>query len=132
MDLGHFHLEYVESFKFKFVNAEDLTSKEREIFDLTKEVFKLIGGKPKMIKQVKISETMRRELGSFVEAEGFWDGSADMVVIKRSVLKKAESYVGTLLHEIAHAISGAQDVSREFELELTRLTGIAGSLAVKR
>jgi len=38
-----------------------------------------------------------------------------------------KDYAGTLLHETAHALSGASDVSREFELELTRIIGIISS-----
>jgi len=32
-------------------------------------------------------------------------------------------YAGSLLHELAHAISGAPDVSREFESQLTNQLG---------
>ena len=130
VDLGQFHLEYMESFKFKFIDPKQLSAPERKVFDLTKKVFQLIGGKPKTIKEVKVSETMRRALGSFVETEGLWESGSGTIIIKRTALRNSGSYVGTLIHEIAHATSGAQDVSREFELELTRLTGIAGSKAL--
>jgi len=130
VDLGQFHLEYMESFKFKFIEPKQLSASERKVFDLTKKVFQLIGGKPKTIKEVKVSETMRRALGSFVETEGLWESGSGTIIIKRTALGNSDSYVGTLLHEIAHATSGALDVSREFELELTRLTGIAGSKAL--
>lgn len=125
-DLGQFHIEYMASFQFSFVRPQDLRQTEKRIFDLTGDVFRLIGGRPKMVKEVKISETMRRELGSFVEAEGVWEETGGRIIIKRSALRGAESYVGALLHEVAHALSGAEDVSREFESELTRLIGIAG------
>jgi len=36
-------------------------------------------------------------------------------------------YAGTLLHEVAHAKSGASDVSREFENELTGIIGTISS-----
>ena len=45
------------------------------------------------------------------------------IIVKRDQLKNLKSYAGTLLHETAHALSGASDVSREFELELTNLLG---------
>jgi len=32
-------------------------------------------------------------------------------------LQSIEKYAGTLLHEVAHAISGAKDVTRDFEDE---------------
>ncbi len=130
-DLERFHREYMESFEFKFVNSKDLNASERKILDTTERIFDLIGGKPKMIREVKVSETMRRELGSFTEARGLWEPASGSIIVKRTVLKGHESYTGTLLHEMAHAISGADDVSRKFELELTRLMGIVGTRALE-
>jgi len=123
-DLGQFYSEYKESFKFKFVDPSDLTSQERENFSKTDRILNLIGGKPRNVKEIKISETMRKEFGSFVDLNGVWEESTKRIIIKRSQLRNIEDYAGTLLHEVAHAISGTNDVSREFELELTRLLGI--------
>ena len=131
-DLGQFYKEYKESFEFKFVDTNQLTPSEREIFNVTGMIFDLIGGKPEIIKEIKISETMRKELGSFVEAEGLWDLKTGTIIIKRNQLQSIEKYAGTLLHEIAHAISGAKDVSRDFEEELTKLLGIIVSKALKK
>ena len=129
-DLGQFYSEYHESFEFKFIDPSDLTSQEREIFGKTDETLNLIGGKPRKIKEIKISETMRKELVSFIERNGVWEESTGRIIIKRSQLKRIEDYAGTLLHEVAHAISGTTDVSREFEDELTRLLGIISSRAL--
>ncbi len=109
-----------------------MTVAERRVFDATPAIFNLIGGKPRNIKEVRISETMRKELGSDVETDGLWEQASGTIIIKRSVLKTLENFAGTLLHEVAHAISGADDVSRAFELELTRLTGLAASRGLKR
>jgi len=65
---------------------------------------------------------MRRE-ESGMESVGLWEQAKRRIVVKRDQLKNLESYAGTLLHETAHALSGAGDVSREFELELTRIIG---------
>jgi len=94
------------------------------IIEKTTKIFDLIGGKPRNIKQVLISETMRLD-NSFSEASGLWDGTN--IIIKRDQLKNLKDYAGTLLHETAHALSGASDVSREFEMELTRLLGVISS-----
>jgi len=122
-DLEEFYSEYEESFEFKFIEPHQLTKNEKNVFDMTDKIFSLIGGKPRVIKQVKISETMRKEIGSFTEAEGIWDPKTKSIIVKRSQLKDVEKYAGTLLHETAHAISGASDVTREFELMLTKLLG---------
>lgn len=46
---------------------------------------------------------------------------------KRKQLKELSKYAGTLLHECGHAISGAGDVSRDFEAELTDIIGVLAS-----
>ena len=38
-------------------------------------------------------------------------------------MSNLSSFAGTLLHETAHATSGYEDVSREFEIELTDFLG---------
>ncbi|MCH7648674.1 MAG: hypothetical protein IIA83_08720 [Thaumarchaeota archaeon] len=58
-----------------------------------------------------------------MEASGLWEPNKERIVIKRDQLKNLESYAGTLLHETGHALSGAGDVSREFESELTNIIG---------
>ena len=129
-DLNQFYKEYHEGFKFKFVERDDLTSSERKIFDLTNKILALIGGKPRVVKEIKISETMRKELGSFVESTGLWDPATRRIIIKRSQLRSLEMYAGTLLHEVAHAISGTKDVDRDFENKLTNFLGIISAKAL--
>ena len=63
----------------------------------------------------------REESG--MEAVGLWESDKKRIVVKRNQLKNMKSYAGTLLHETGHALSGAGDVSREFELELTDIIG---------
>jgi len=121
-DLGQYNMEWNESFKFKFVKQSELTVSERKIFDKTKDIFGLIGGKPAIIEGVVISETMRRE-ESGVEALGLWEPDKKRIVVKREQLNRMEEYAGTLLHEAGHALSGAGDVSREFESVLTDIIG---------
>jgi hypothetical protein len=129
-DLSQFYSEYNESFRFEFVKPTDLTFSERKVFDMTNEIFDLIGGRPRKVKEVKISETMRREPRSFIETEGLWEKSTERIIIKRSQLRSIERYAGTLLHEVSHVVSGAVDISGEFEQELTRLLGIVSSKAL--
>jgi len=130
-DMQQFFKEYDESFEFKFVQPEELLPKEKEVFSYTEAILQLVGGKPKMVKQIRISETIMKKLSSFEDAEGIWRGASGDIIVKRSALRSIQEYAGTLIHEIAHAISGADDVSRDFELELTRLTGLASSKALE-
>ncbi len=64
---------------------------------------------------------MQRKLGSPWEALGTW--KEGRIIIKRNILSTLAKFSGTLLHEASHAISGADDVTREFELELTDIIG---------
>lgn len=129
-DLGQYNTEWNQSFEFKFVTPSELTAREREVYDKTQDIFSLIGGKPSMIKEISISETMRRE-ESGMPAVGVWEAYNQRIVIKRDQLQNIESYAGTLLHETCHAISGAGDVSREFESKLTDIIGMISAKSTK-
>jgi len=126
-DLEEYKSEWNESFEFRFVDEKELSKQEREIFNKTQEILNLIGGRPKNVKKILISETMRLEAMGYSEANGLWEEHNQRIIIKRTQLKDLKSYAGTLLHEIAHATSGASDVSREFENELTSLLGKTSS-----
>jgi hypothetical protein len=122
-DLEAYATEWNDSFQFQFVTESDLTKSERAIFNQTDSIFKLIGGKPKTIKQVLISKTMRTATIGYREADGVWEPGTQRIIIKRDRLTGIHAYSSTLLHETAHATSGAGDVSEVFEQELTRLIG---------
>jgi len=129
-DLSHFITLYNESFKFEFVDIQDLSNSEQQIYRFTKQIFDLAGGKPKVVKAVKVSETMRKEFRTNHETKGAWEASTGSIIITRSQLSKLASYAGTLLHEAVHAESGFEDVSRDFEIELTKLIGAICAKAV--
>lgn len=121
VDLNEYVEEWSDSFEFKFVNESQLNKREQKIYEMTSEIFKLIGGKPSVVKEIKISETMRPNSYNLSDAAGFWNGSE--IIIKRSELQSLEKFASTLLHEAAHAISDASDVSIDFEMALTKLLG---------
>lgn len=128
-DLNNFLSEWNDSFEFKFITSEKLTPSERSVFSITGRIANLVGGFPRRVQGVKISETMRPETGCFSEALGLWTGTE--IIIKRSELSSVGSYAGVLLHEIGHARSGETDVTRGFELELTSLLGLVASEALR-
>jgi hypothetical protein len=131
-DLSQFYEEYIETFEFRFIPPSKLRDDEKRVFAMTSAIFRLVGGKPRQIKEVRISETMRREIGSPVETTGLWDATNQRIIIKRNQLRTLTDYASTLLHETAHAISGAPDVSRNFEKELTTLLGVITSRALSK
>jgi len=126
-DLGQFMHEWNQSFEFKFIDPKDLTRDERVVFDKTKEIVDLVGGFPKNVKEIMISETMRMGTVTYQEATGLWERAEGRIIIKRTQLESLREYAATLLHEIAHARSGTSDISREFEDELTSLLGLISS-----
>ncbi len=129
-DLGNFVSEWNNCFEFKFIPPEKLSASEKIIFDMTEKIAVLVGGMPAQVKDVKVSETMRPETGSFSEARGLWTGTE--IIIKRSELSSVQNYAAVLLHEIAHARSRETDVTIGFENELTRLLGITAFSALFR
>lgn len=112
--------EINESFQFKFVAIQNLMSEERKVFDLTDKIVSLVGISSGQLPKILISENMRVTNDG---TEGVWDPSLRAIVIKRSILRSLDGYSGTLLHEVAHAMSGADDCSRSFENVLTQYLG---------
>jgi len=122
-DMNQFRREWNESFEFKFIDEKDMIPKEREIFRLTDAILSFVGGKPGKVREIRISETMRMESHSFAEAAGLWEETTGRIIVKRDQLRSLRGYAGTLLHEIAHVKSGASDINRDFEQQLTSLIG---------
>lgn len=122
--------ERSENFEFKIVNENDLTLSEKQIFQKKDKIFQLIGGKPNNIKSVVVSDTMQKDNMTFSQANAVWEPTNQRIIIWRPLLKDEQEFLGILLHEISHAISGATDATRVFESELTRLLGIFSKRAI--
>ncbi len=123
-DLGQYRQEWDSSFEFKFVNPIELTAKEQHVFAFTRALLQLAGKeRTRRVKEVLISETMRLESDGQDEAVGCWEGGKGRIVIKRSELKEVESFASTVLHEVTHACTGADDLTQEFEDGLSQLLG---------
>jgi len=123
-DLSNYINERTSNFTYEFVNPKNLNKEELIIFNKTEEIFQLIGGKPKNIKDIKISETMQNDIHSFLPAAGVWNSETGEIIIKRTELKSIKTYASVLLHEAIHAKSGHEDVTREFEIVLTNVIGL--------
>lgn len=119
---SNFIAKQEEAFKPKIIDEKDLSQNEQQVFNQTDNILKLIGGKPNIVKQIVIAEKIY-EHEYITQTVGLWEETKNRILIKRSQLADISLYAGTLLHECAHAISSAGDVSRDFELELTRMIG---------
>lgn len=129
-ELGEYEREWAESFQFEFIPESKLTSEERRIFAQRTKITDIAGGLPPAVKEIVISETMRPNLTARGEALGLWEADKRRIIIKRSQLRSLESFAGTLLHELVHARTGYDDVSRDFESALTTLLGTVSSVAL--
>ncbi len=123
IDISQFTTTYNDSFSFDFISIENLTPQEREVFDLTSDILNLIDGKPRIVRNIKISTTMRKDFFSEGETVGIWDSNSGSIIILRKMLNSIKDYAGTLIHEAIHAKSGMGDISRNFEHELTIAIG---------
>lgn len=82
-DLSLFQTEWEKSFEFKFVKPENLSKAESEIFRRTRDIAKLVGGVPKRVREIKISETMRPDFLRGNMTKGLWDrGSASIIILR--------------------------------------------------
>lgn len=130
-DLGQYGEEWNDSFEFNFVQPESLTPKERAVFELTQPILQLANRKRvQEVKQVLISETMRLDTCAGHEAVGLWDEEEGRIIVKRDQLQNIQSYAATVLHEVAHAFTGEDDLTGEFERGLTELLGVLASHAL--
>jgi hypothetical protein len=128
-DLGQYRDEWQESFHFEFIDPTNLSSAERAVWDTLQRIFAVRGGRPKRVKDVRISATMRLMEGRYQEAVGLWEPEAGVIIVRRDQLSSTDRFAGTVLHEASHALSGAPDVSLEFEQQLTHELGhVAASL----
>jgi hypothetical protein len=120
--------EYNESFNYEFVEPNRLGPGEREMLAQTSALLRLIGVADGDALRVLVSETMRVGLDT---TAGVWDRELGAIVVKRSELESLSSFAGTLLHEAAHAQTGAVDATRFFESVLTEYLGLTAAAALR-
>ena len=125
-----YYADQEKTFEPKVIPVKQLNFAEKKVFERTNEILELIGGKPTVVKDILIAETLYNA-NYRPDVVGLWSQDKGRILIKRSQLKDFQSYAGTLLHECAHARSGASDVSRDFEIELTDIIGILAGNCLK-
>jgi hypothetical protein len=118
-DLDRYRNEWQDSFRFTFIDPADFTGAEHAL----PRIFAARGGRPRHVTDVRVSETMRLMEGRYQEAVGIWDPADGQIIVKRTQLQSLAKFAGTVLHELSHALSGAPDMSLEFEQQLTEELG---------
>lgn len=125
-DLGQYQSEWNNSFVFDFVDPIAMAPGERDVFGHAQAIVDLVGGLPARVQAVRVSNTMRVDFATGSDALGLWDGATESIVIRRDQLSSLSDFAGTLLHELVHARTGYDDVTRGFE---SALTGVIGKTA---
>lgn len=123
VDLGQFISNYNDSFEFNFIEYQDLKENEKRVYDLIPRIVEIFGGMPRKVKEIKISSKMRKDLFANSLTLGCWDDKSKSIVLTRKLLSSTAKFSGTLIHELIHAKTGYDDVTREFENELTKSIG---------
>ena len=123
VDLGQFISNYNDSFEFNFIEYEELKENEKRVYDLIPKITEIFGGMPRKVKEIKISSKMRKDLFASSQTMGCWDNNSKSIVLTRRLLNSVAKFSGTLIHELIHAKTGFDDVTREFENKLTESIG---------
>lgn len=119
--------EYNDSFSYTFVDIVELTPTELINWTMVPALLERMGLSSWWDKCV-ISEQLKEDENNTV---GVWDHELQKIVILRSQLQNDANLFGTIIHEIIHASTGAKDVSRFFENELTEIIGKLSSLNMR-
>lgn len=122
-ELRQFVKQHNEGFVFDWVSPDSLDAQERAVWNQCDFILGMIGGRPSVVKDIKISESIRRDPYARAETVGLWDWNEGWIIIKRSQMRSLSGFAGTLLHEALHAKFDLSDVSRDFESHLTELAG---------
>ena len=109
-----------DSFQYQFVDENEFTENERVVWQRRYQILGLVGLGRTDIPRILVSQTMRT---SEDDTNGAWDSNLKAVIVKRAQLRSLSAFAATLLHECAHAVSGAADSTRFFENVLTDYLG---------
>lgn len=127
-DVDVYEEEWAGSFEFEWVDEAELSEQERANWEHKDEALERVGAE-EFVDEVRISETMR-DLDDDWKADGLWRGEQKQIVVKRDALESRARFIGILLHEAAHARTGASDETRAFEGGLTNFIGLLGAEAL--
>ncbi|MFB9974580.1 ATP-binding protein [Allobacillus sp. SKP2-8] len=130
-DIDLYAREWNEKFEFDIIPENQLTKKEREVFNYKDTIVNWYPNSLKGIKDIVISNTMSPNNYTGTDALGIWEPSTKRIIIKRTQLKDVHSFASTLLHELIHAHTGTDDNTIEFENELTDMLGRLSTFIIK-
>ena len=131
MTLGRFVRDWNERVVIEPLDVDVLTPAERSVLDLAPAVLR-VAGRAEDDVPVVVSETLHLTPDGRETADGLWEPGEGRIVVNRRCLQTRHRFVSTLLHELAHATTGATDLTPAFEEGLTDLLGRTGVAALAR
>lgn len=113
-------LDY-SKFRYDFVSSDALPQKEREVFELRKELEKLLLDNPSSVNTLIFSRAHygKRDMN----LNGICYINEHMIYIAQSILSKPKEFLSTYAHELVHYKTKAVDGTKEFEHGLTEALG---------
>lgn len=127
--LTQFLTEWRRRFSYEYIAESELTDAERAIFAGHRKLLE-IARATHLVRSVRVSRTIQPSPLGGDDARGVWVDGESAIILRRDALKSHESFAAVLLHEIGHAVSGASDVTIDFERGLTEILGRVGAAAV--
>lgn len=116
--------------EYSIVDVKSLTEHEENVWRMKNIILKCIGGLPENVKRIQLAELISfDETASCVY--GVFRPMHKDIVISRHLLNCPEAFLATLCHELAHAKSGADDATKEFEDKLSNMLGYISYALVK-
>jgi IstB-like ATP binding protein len=76
------------------VSPEKLTQSERKVFEQRERIASLIGGFPRKVENLKMSETMRPDFTTGSTTRGLWDEASNSIIILRKQLGSLPDFAG--------------------------------------
>ena len=129
MTLGRFVRDWNERVVIEPIDEALLDPRERAVLDLAPRVLAVVGRSAAEV-PVVVSETLHLTPDGRETADGLWEPGPRRIVVNRRTLRSRHHFVSTLLHELAHEMTAATDLTAAFEEGLTELLGATGVAAV--
>jgi hypothetical protein len=127
-DVSVYQNEYEDSFEFTWVTEGELREHEQQIWDLRQDLFEIVSHPAGY--EFRIAQQFRATDDD--STQGLHQGRDQRIIVHRDVLTDASTFLGVLLHELAHTRTPFPDQTREFENALTDLLGEVGQVAVHK
>lgn len=131
MSIEKYATEWNQNFEFDFVKQSQLNKKEKDIFAHKDTIMSWFPSAHKKVKNIAISNAMRPDDYTGNDAAGLWISDEKKIIIHRNQLQRVDTFAGTFIHELIHAMTDTDDRTLEFEHELTNALGKLSVLLIK-